>query len=226
MAAPAETMYHRWLGWHAPAMRRLALATVLALVVAGLLSTLVMWQVAILSGWDVGALSFIAAVMPMIVRADGPLTEHLALREDETRDTARLLLLGACTASLIAVAFALSQAKHETGSARTILVAIAALTVILSWVVVNSVFTLRYAHLYYVGGPGGIDYGGTEQDEQPDYKDFAYLAFTIGMTYQVADTTLRDRRIRRTVLGHSFLSYGFGVVIVATVVNVVAGLVG
>jgi uncharacterized membrane protein len=226
MAAPAETLYHRVLGWHAPAMRRLALASVLGLIVAGVLSTLVMWEVAILSGWDVGALAFLAVVMPMIVRADGALTEHIALREDETRDTARLLLLGACTASLIAVAFVLSRAKHETGSTRMILVAIAALTVILSWVVVNSIYTLRYAHLYYSGPPGGIDYGGTERDAQPDYKDFAYLAFTIGMTYQVADTTLRDRRIRRAVLGHSFLSYAFGVVIVATVVNVVASLVG
>jgi uncharacterized membrane protein len=79
-----------------------------------------------------------------------------------------------------------------------------------------------YARLYYTPPSGGIDFA----DDDPDFRDFAYTAFTIGMTYQVSDTTLRDRGIRRTVLGHAFISYVFGVVIVAAGVNVVAGLFG
>ena len=98
-------------------------------------------------------------------------------------------------------------------------------TVIVSWVVLNTVFTMRYAEDYYRGPAMGIDFGGAPPDDLPDYRDFAYVAFTVGMTYQVSDTNLRNRRIRRSVLFHAFLSYLYGVVIVASGVNIVAGLV-
>ena len=80
---------------------------------------------------------------------------------------------------------------------------------------VNTVYTLRYAHLHYASASPGIGFDDSEVQEQADYRDFAYVAFTIGMTYQVSDTTLRNTRLRRTVLGHAILSYLFGVVIVA-----------
>jgi uncharacterized membrane protein len=204
-------------------MRRLVVAAAVGAVALLLLWLLMTWQIAVLGGWDAAALTFLASVMPIMLRADGPQTEHLALKEDETRDTARLLLLLACGASLIAVAFALGLATHEHGLQRGLLVTVATLTVVVSWTVVNCVFTLRYAHIYYTPPPDGIDFGLLAPN-QPDYRDFGYLAFTIGMTYQVSDTALRDRRIRRVVLLHSFVSYLFGVVIVATGVNVVAGL--
>ena len=95
--------------------------------------------------------------------------------------------------------------------------------------ITNSVFTLRYADLFYRSTGQAdrvIDFGYGADAGPPDYRDFAYLAFTIGMTYQVSDTALHDRRLRGTVLYHAFLSYFFGVVIVATGVNVIAGLVG
>jgi len=226
MVVPAPTVYHRLLGWHAPALRRLVIVAAVGLIVALMLSTVVTWHLAVLGGWDAAALTFLAAVWPMIVRIDGPRTEHLATREDMNRDSARLLLLVACGASLVAVSFALGLAKHETGADRAVLLTIATLTVVVSWTVVNTVFTLRYAHLYYLPPATGIDFSETATTEQPDYRDFAYLAFTIGMTYQVSDTTLRDRRIRHTVLLHALLSYVFGVVIVAAGVNAIAGLVG
>jgi uncharacterized membrane protein len=88
------------------------------------------------------------------------------------------------------------------------------------------VFTLRYADIFYRESDDSVDFGYAADAGGPDYRDFAYLAFTIGMTYQVSDTTLHDRGLRRTVLTHAFVSYLFGVVVVATAVNVVAGLVG
>jgi uncharacterized membrane protein len=91
--------------------------------------------------------------------------------------------------------------------------------------VLNTVFSLRYAEEYYRGPDDGIDFGGAPPSDRPDYRDFAYVAFTIGMTYQVSDTNLRNRGIRRSVLFHAFLSYLFGVIIVASAVNIVAGLV-
>ncbi len=233
MVVPPPTVYHRLLGWHAPDMRRLVTAAAIGLVVGLGAATLVRWQVALLLGWDAAASVFLGSVWPIIVRADGPGTERLATREDLTRDTARLLLLGASTASLVSVMFALRLAGRQGGNQQLLLVAIATLTVVASWAVLNTVFTLRYAGDYY-GAPASpaspadpnepIDFGGAPADDRPDYRDFAYIAFTIGMTYQVSDTNLRNRRIRRTVLLHAVLSYVFGVVIVAAAVNIIAGL--
>lgn len=225
-AIPPETMYHRWLGWHARALRRLVIAGSIGFTAGLVLLAPVTWEMALIGGWDVSALVFLLAVGPIIVRSDGLRTAALARREDETRTTAGLLLVGASLASLLAVAFALGQAGRETGGGRVLLIGLATLTVVLSWIVVNTVFTLRYADLYFSSPPGGIAFAlgeGAAQDE-PAYRDFAYVAFTIGMTYQVSDTTLGDRTIRRAVLFHALLSYVFGVVIVAGGVNLVAGL--
>jgi len=106
-----------------------------------------------------------------------------------------------------------------------LLVGFAALTVVLSWTVVNTVFTLRYADQHFGSGAVGIAFGDTDGPEAPTYRDFAYVAFTIGMCYQVSDTTVRDRRIRRTVLSHALLAYVFGVAIVGGSVNLIAGLI-
>lgn len=226
MAVPAPTMYHRWLGWHAPALRRLVVVTTAGLAAGGVLTFLVSWHLAVLTAWDVAALTFLLAVWPIILRTEGTHTGELATREDMNRDSAGLLLLVACGASLVAVSLALALAKHETGTERAMLIALATLTVIVSWTVVNTVFTLRYARLYYGSPTAGIDFGQTtDPADQPDYRDFAYLAFTIGMTYQVSDTNLRARAIRRTVLVHAGIAYFFGVIIVAAGVNAIASLV-
>jgi uncharacterized membrane protein len=225
VAIPPATMYHRWLGWHAAARRRLAVAGSVGLVVALVLLFLVQWQVAVLGGWDASALVFLIAVWLMVGQADGPRTQHLATREDETRETTGLLLVLASVASVLAVGFLLGLAGHSHGAARQLFIALGTLTVVLSWTVVNTVFTLRYADLYFASSSDGIDFGMPESARLPEYRDFAYLAFTIGMTYQVSDTTLRDPRVRRVVLFHALMSYVFGIAIVATGVNLVAGLV-
>jgi uncharacterized membrane protein len=222
-------LYHHWMSSSAPALRRLVVDALIGVVVAMVVTPFVAWPLAVLIGWDAAGLTFLVAVLPVIVRADGARTKRVAMREDETRDTAGLLVQASCAASLVSVALALGFAKHESGGRRTLIVAIGIITVILSWTVVNGVFTSRYADLFYrspAGNNGGVDFGYGADAGPPDYRDFAYLAFTIGMTYQVSDTALHDRRLRGTVLYHAFLSYFFGVVIVATGVNVIAGLAG
>jgi uncharacterized membrane protein len=89
---------------------------------------------------------------------------------------------------------------------------------------VRAAYTLRYAGQHFRSKPGGIAFGAEDGQERPGYGDFAYVAFTIGMTYQVSDTTQRDPGNRRTVLAHALLSYLFGVVIVAGSVNLISGL--
>jgi uncharacterized membrane protein len=86
---------------------------------------------------------------------------------------------------------------------------------------VNTVFTLRYAHMYYRDVPAGIEFN---HDDPPTYAEFAYLAFTVGMTYQVSDTAITSRSIRRTLLRHALLSYVFGVAVLAVTINFIGGL--
>jgi uncharacterized membrane protein len=179
---------------------------------------------AVVAGWDAAALTFLVSIWPVILRADAAHAAQLATGEDETRGTAALLLVGASVASLLGVVFTLDLAGRQGGPPRVLLIGVAVLTVVLSWTVVNTVYTLRYADLHYRSRDAGIAFGDSAGQEQPTYRDFAYVAFTIGMCYQVSDTTVRDRRIRATVLAHAFLSYLFGVVIVAGSVNLIAGL--
>ncbi len=125
-------------------------------------------------------------------------------------------------ASLVGVAFALLKAAHAKGSGHVLITAVAGVTVVLSWGATHTLFTQRYARLYYAEG-GGIDF---HDDRLADFGDFAYVAFTLGMTYQVSDTDLQSKTIRMTALRHALLSYLFGTAVVAMTINVVAGLLG
>jgi uncharacterized membrane protein len=141
---------------------------------------------------------------------------------DESAVTANLVLLLACIASLIGVGFDLLRASGQTGGARALGTAVAVLTVVLSWIVVHVVFMLRYADVFY-GQDGGIDFH-EDGSEGPDYRDFAYVAFTIGMTYQVSDTDLTTKDIRRVAIRHALLSFVFGTAVIAMTINIVASL--
>jgi uncharacterized membrane protein len=223
-AMPPATLYHRWLGWHALALRRTIAVAVVGLVVALVLLWFVTGGLAVVVGWDAAALTFLASVTPIIARADGMRTEQIATREDETHGTATAMLIGASVASLVGAGFTLYLAGRDSGAPRNLLIGVAVATVVLSWTAVNTVYTLHYAHLHYDSTGAGITFGDPGGLERPNYRDFAYVAFTIGMTYQVSDTTLRDPRIRRTVLSQALLAYLFGVVIVGGAVNFIAGL--
>lgn len=123
---------------------------------------------------------------------------------------------------LLAVVFTLAQAGDSGAPARGLLTGLAIGSVALTWLSVHTIYVPRYARLYYSLPEGGIDFHG----EQPDYVDFAYLGLTIGMTFQVSDTDLTGKRVRRTALHHALLSYVFGTVIVAITVSSVASLLG
>jgi uncharacterized membrane protein len=180
------------------------------------------WSVAALSFSDAAAVAYVALVAVTVTGADGAATARLARAEDSSRAASEAILVGAGAASLIAVGFTLAQASDAGSPGEGLLTALAIGSVALAWTSVHSVYMLRYARLYYSQPEGGIDFHG----EQPDYTDFAYLALTIGMTFQVSDTDLTDRRMRRSALHHALLSYVFGAVIVAIVVSSVAGLLG
>ena len=178
------------------------------------------WQAAVLIGWVAAAAVYLTLVWWHILPKNEQLTAEHATALDDTRVLADLLVLSASLATLIAVALLLVKAGGA-GGAKGWYAALAVLTVVSAWAVVHTVFTLRYAELYYADEPGGLDFHG---DDQPTYHDFAYLAFTIGMTFQVSDTEVTAREFRRTILRHALLSFVFGATIIATTINLVAGL--
>jgi uncharacterized membrane protein len=168
----------------------------------------------VIAGWDAAAFTFLLSVWPIIIGANSSHAAQLATREDESRGSATLLLVASSVASLLGAGFVLDLAGRDSGPPRVLMIGAAVLTVVLSWTVVNTVYTLRYADLHYRSRGVAIAFGEAANPEQPTYRDFAYVAFTIGMTYQVSDTTVRNPEIRHTVLVHAFVSYLFGVVIV------------
>ena len=220
----AKTLYHRWLGWPARAMRRTLAVLIAGLIVNVALLPFIPWGMALVAGWNAAALTFLVTTWPIIIQADSSRAAQLASREDETEGSARALLVGASVASLLGAGYALDLAGRHSGAPRLLLIGAAVATVVLSWTVINTVYTLRYADQHFRSKPGGIAFGTDNGQQHPTYRDFAYVAFTIGMCYQVSDTTLRDPRIRHTVLTHAILSYVFGVVIVAGSVNLISGL--
>lgn len=190
-------------------------------VVALIVGFAVAWDLAPIAGWAAACVSYTGRVWVIVQGMDAEATRAHSTRENPARPVADLLVLGASVASLAAVAVVLVQAESQHGAERAILAAFAVASVALSWLMVHTLYLLRYARLYYRSPEGGIDFN---QEAPPCYSDFAYLAFTLGMTFQVSDTNIGDTTIRRTILSHTLLSYVFGTVILATLVNLVAGL--
>ncbi len=175
--------------------------------------------VAAVLGWILGAGVFVAWTLIVLGRLDGPAAQSHATREDSTRVVSDLILIGGSIASLLGVGVLLASQRGQGGAPWEAVLGV--LSVVVSWVLVHTVYLLRYAALYYRGSAGGIDFN---QAEPPDYHDFAYLAFTLGMTYQVSDTAISSSEFRRAVLRHTLLSYVFGSVILATTINLVVQL--
>jgi uncharacterized membrane protein len=205
--------------------RHASVAVVLGVIAGVLVGLAYHPDVGPLAGYDVGALVFIVPIWLAIWPMDANATSTHAASEDPTRAAADVMLLTAAVASLAAIGFLIAQTNSHHGSTRNFDVTLGACSVALSWLVVHTVFTLKYARLYYRGG--GIGYeGGVEFEDQvrPPYTDFAYLAFTVGMTFQVSDTDLQSTEYRRLALRHALLSYLFGAVILAVAINLIAGL--
>jgi uncharacterized membrane protein len=201
---------------------RVMVAAAFGVVAAVIAAFFAPWQLTVLIGWDVAAIVMLATIWGSVVNFSAAQTARFATEEDDTRAGTQLTLLGAAVVSLIGVVMAFLKGNQGDRTLEVVLEAMGVLTIACSWALVHTVFALRYAHLYYTPPVGGIDF--KMKDVDPDYRDFAYTAFTIGMTFQVSDTDITSQTMRRAVLRHALLSFLFGAVILATTVNVVAGL--
>ncbi len=202
------------------ARSRLALSAAFGVAVSIPVFIFAEWQVAVLAGWDATSAVFVLLVYLSTRGADSTRTSQLARKEDDSRVVSETILVGASVFSLVGVVFALLAARGMQRDLKTAITAIVVVSVLFSWAAVHTIFMLRYARLYYAED-GGIDF---HTDEAPDYSDFLYVALTLGMTFQVSDTDLTSRAIRRTALQHALLSYMFGVAVFATTINIVATL--
>ena len=192
--------------------------------IAGLVGAiLVVWQAAVLIGWDAAAICLLIWTWKIVGPLDAAGTKAHANIEDPSRPAAEGVVLAAGVALLAAVGLLLIKAGQSRGGTKAYLITIGILSVIFSWATVHTVFTLRYTRSHYEPPEGGVDFN---EKDPPAYLDFAYLAFTIGMTFQVSDTNLTAKAIRRIALSHGLLSYLFGAIIVAIAINIVASLLG
>jgi uncharacterized membrane protein len=224
-ATPSRSVFHRIN--LLPAWKRLAIG----LLPAGLLfgTAPAPWPLLLrlLMAWDGFALFTLLLTWAIMLTAEVSHIRHVATREDPGRVLSFGLLLLVSSASLVAVVLVLSSIRSTHDSLLLPHVAVGVVGVLTAWLLVHTLFTLRYAHLYYgdkgLGQPaGGLEFPGGENE--PDYLDFAYFSFVVGMTAQTADVGVSGRTIRRLALLHGVLSFGFNTAVVALTINGLAGV--
>jgi uncharacterized membrane protein len=185
------------------------------------------WQLVtrILLGWDAGVALYLCIVSWLIVRLESTAELHhiraQAAREDEGQAAVLVLTVTATLASLAAILILLGQ---DQGKGAPLQLMFASATILLSWGFVHFIFATHYAHEFYSEGPtaSGLKFPGREK---PDYLDFIYFSFVIGMTFQVSDVGITSRSIRRTVLAHAIVSFLFNVALLAIMVNIAASAI-
>ena len=175
---------------------------------------------------DVAGFTLLAFASWIIIGTNSDETRQHAATEDPGRKIVWFVVLAVSAFALFAATFVLTRDRSLQGRESTLVLVLLLSTTIASWLLTHTAFTLRYAHQFYRGGvddEGGIEFPHDSDDkpETPDYLDFAYFAFTIGMCFQVSDSAVTDRGIRRTVLAHAMLSFAYNTGIIALVLSIV-----
>ena len=178
------------------------------------------WLNGFMAGFDFAAAMFLLSCAKLFRGHDpGTMHDH-AVQNDANRGVLLLITAIVLAAVLTTVAAVLIGAESAGAGSRALVVA----TLLVAWLFGNMVFTLHYAHLFYMpdaGGAGGLDF--PTPGEMPDYADFAYFAFTLGMTFQTSDVTIREPAIRRLVTLHSLAAFVFNIGVLAFTINVLGG---
>jgi uncharacterized membrane protein len=178
----------------------------------------------ILIGWDLGILVYLAAAAVVMTQCSSVAQMKAnATAQDEGAFAILILTAAAGMASLIAI-FAELAAVERGSPQYGIYVTLAIGTVVLSWTFIHTIFALHYAHEFYGSGEhkNGLRFPG---DGQPDYWDFIYFSFVVGMTFQVSDVAVMHKMVRRTVVAHGALSFFFTTAVVAMAVNIAASII-
>jgi uncharacterized membrane protein len=199
---------------------RLFLAVLLGFAVVTFLPA--EWRAATRSlvAWDVALTLYLALTFRLMMHSDANRIRRRAALQDEGRFTILVLVVASAMASLIAILAELGGANREPTN-----LALAAVTILLSWAFTHTIFAIHYAHEYYgdkAPKGGGLNFPG---EETPDYWDFVYFSFVVGMTSQVSDVAVTSRTLRRLVAAHGAVSFIFNATLLALTVNIAAGVI-
>ena len=178
--------------------------------------------------WDAFAVSMITLSLLLFFKTNAGQLHEIVQRQDDSISVIFAIVLSAVCVSLLA-AILLIINTEESAFDKEVRTGFTIAAITTSWILLHTIFTIRYAHLYHSyhgltkeNENGGLDFPG---GEEPDYVDFAYFSFVIGMTFQVSDVTITSKTIRRYVLLHSLISFVFNTIIVALTVNIIAGII-
>ena len=208
--------------------KRLVLSVLLGILAYLVLPASIGEGTRLLVAFDLAAVVFLSAVWIVMARATTADMRRRAQIEDEGRYVVLALSAAAAVAILLAITSQLQEIRDPTSTATALRVTLAAVTILLAWFFMNTIFALHYAHFFYGDSDAsagaearGLDFPGRAE---PDYWDFLYFSFVIGMTFQVSDVQIENHRLRRLGLAHGVLAFFFNVVVVALTINIIAGL--
>jgi uncharacterized membrane protein len=174
-----------------------------------------------LIGWDIFIAVYLALVYVMMARCGLAHIKRNAILQDDGRFLILLVTALGAFASIAAIVFELGASQRSAAE-----LALATVTIALSWAAVHTTFALHYAHDYYRGAkPGGLQFPSGDEHDHADYWDFVYFSFVIGMTAQVSDVGITDKTIRRTATVHGIISFIFNTALVALMVNIAASAI-
>lgn len=195
---------------------RMLISLALGVIVGAGASMISRLDVGITLGWTVGVVGYCLWTWARLWRLTPQETAEHATAEDPGRGLSDAILIVAALGSVVGVGFVLAASQRSD----VVAAGLGASSVIASWILVHTVYGVRYADLYFTSPTPSIDFG----DEHPVYSDFAYIAFCVGISYAISDTDLRTTALRKMALGHALLSYFLGTVVLACTINVVFGL--
>lgn len=222
-------MYHAAVASHRRidprrALSRVGIAIALGLAAWAALGDHLPSHARALVGWDVGSLALLALQWTIVFTADSHVTRARAGAEDPGRTLVYVIVVVSSTASLLAATLLVREARSLPPDLERLVAGLCLATVALAWTTTNTAFTFRYARLYYredSEGVGGLELPGKKP---PTYFDFAYVAFTVGMCFQVSDVCVTSHQIRRAILLHAVISFAYNSVILAFVLQLVFGM--
>jgi uncharacterized membrane protein len=214
MSKPVRVVYAR---------PRTFISIVIGIVTYALLPTSLRLVTRALLGWDIFVAAYLLLVYTMMFQCGLARIKRNAMLQDDGRFLILLVVAFGAFASIAAIVFELGASQHSVPAPA---LALATVTIALSWAAVHTIFALHYAHEFYRGAkPGGLQFPSGDTHENADYWDFVYFSFVIGMTAQVSDVGITDKSIRRTATAHGIVSFIYNTALVALMVNIAASAI-
>lgn len=180
----------------------------------------------LLIGWNAGVWVYLLSIWFLMIRAKAEDVRRLAETEDESAQAVLMLVCVAAVASLVAIIMELAGAASHDAQYKLWRYAFTGSTVLGSWFLIGTIFTLHYARLFYNTDDEALPLRFAEQEKNPDYWDFLYFSFTISVAVQTSDVEVATRAMRKAVLAHSVIGFIFNAAILGLSINIAAGLAG